>query len=110
MDPESQSQIKAVADRYGAEQMVVVLGAADARPRTQAGAVGPGRMLETLLAGKGAVSSTLICGDSFFNEHGEEAEQAVSEWLHASTPDLVFAGPAFAAGRYGVACSHVCRL
>jgi glycine reductase len=29
MDPESQSQIKAVADRYGAEQMVVVLGAAD---------------------------------------------------------------------------------
>ena len=29
MDPESQSQIKAVADRYGDEQMVVVLGAAD---------------------------------------------------------------------------------
>jgi glycine/sarcosine/betaine reductase complex component A len=29
MDPESQSQIKAVADRYSAEQMVVVLGAAD---------------------------------------------------------------------------------
>jgi glycine/sarcosine/betaine reductase complex component A len=29
MDPESQSQIKDVADRYGAEQMVVVLGAAD---------------------------------------------------------------------------------
>jgi GGDEF domain-containing protein len=29
MDPESQSQIKAVADRYGGEEVVVVLGAAD---------------------------------------------------------------------------------
>jgi glycine/sarcosine/betaine reductase complex component A len=29
MDPESQGQIKAVADRYGADQMIVVLGAAD---------------------------------------------------------------------------------
>src|SRR5262245_14739552 len=29
MDPESQGQIKSVVDRYGAEDMVVVLGAAD---------------------------------------------------------------------------------
>jgi glycine reductase len=29
MDPESQSQIKAVADRYGVDELVVVLGAAD---------------------------------------------------------------------------------
>ena len=29
MDPESQTQIKAVVDRYGADQVVVVLGAAD---------------------------------------------------------------------------------
>jgi len=29
MDPESQGQIKAVADRFGADELVVVLGAAD---------------------------------------------------------------------------------
>jgi betaine reductase len=29
MDPESQSQIKAVVDRFGTEDVVVVLGAAD---------------------------------------------------------------------------------
>jgi betaine reductase len=85
--------------------------AADAHPQARSGAVGPGRMLETLLAGKGAaVASTLICGDTFFNEHGDDAEQAVREWLRTSAAELVFAGPAFAAGRYGVACAHVCRL
>jgi betaine reductase len=29
MDPESQAQIKAVADRYGRDNLIVVLGAAD---------------------------------------------------------------------------------
>jgi glycine reductase complex component B subunit gamma len=67
-------------------------------------------MLETLLSGDGVVTSTLICGDTFFNEHVEEAEQAVLRWLAESAAELVVAGPAFAAGRYGVACAHVCRL
>ena len=37
MGPESQSQIKAVADRFGADNLVVVLGAADAEALEVAG-------------------------------------------------------------------------
>jgi glycine/sarcosine/betaine reductase complex component A len=37
MDPESQAQIKAVADRYGPDNVVVVLGAADAEALEVAG-------------------------------------------------------------------------
>jgi glycine reductase len=72
--------------------------------------LGPGRALAAALGGSGSVVSTLVCGDDFFNEHEEEAETAVRAWLADIRPDLVVAGPAFAAGRYGVACSHVCRL
>jgi glycine reductase len=83
---------------------------ADTPPRTQEGAVGPGRIVEPLLGGEGVVVSTLVCGDGFFNERLEEAYEAVRAWLAETRPDLVVAGPAFAAGRYGVACAQVCRL
>jgi glycine reductase complex component B subunit gamma len=79
-------------------------------PDARQGPVGPGRVLHNGLKGSGAVVSTFICGDSFFNEHTDEARIGVREWLHSMRPDLVVAGPAFAAGRYGVACAEVCRL
>jgi betaine reductase len=82
---------------------------AGAPPQRHEAALGPGRMLNSLL-GEGAVASTLVCGDGFFNEQPEEAHEAVRAWLEELRPDLVVAGPAFAAGRYGVACSHVCRI
>ena len=83
---------------------------ADTPPQRHEGAVGPGRVLESLLAGGGEVATTLVCGDGFFNEQPDEAHEAVRAWLEEVRPDLVLAGPAFAAGRYGVACSHVCRI
>jgi glycine reductase complex component B subunit gamma len=83
---------------------------ADTPPQRHGGAAGPGRVLESLLARDSEVVSTLVCGDGFFNERGEEAQEAVRQWLEETRPDLVVAGPAFAAGRYGVACSHVCRI
>lgn len=83
---------------------------ANVPPESREGPVGPGRMLSNLLKGEGAVVSTLICGDNFFNEHTEEARAAVRAWLEGLHTDLVVAGPAFAAGRYGVACVEVCRL
>ncbi len=79
-------------------------------PESREGPVGPGRMLQNLLKNEGVVVSTLICGDNFFNEHTDEARAAVRNWLDGLRPDLVVAGPAFAAGRYGVACVEVCRL
>ncbi len=83
---------------------------ANVPPESREGPVGPGRVLLNLLKGEGAVVSTLICGDNFFNEHADEARAAVRAWLEGLHPGLVVAGPAFAAGRYGVACVEVCRL
>ena len=79
-------------------------------PERRDGAVGPGRALQALLKDEGRVLSTLVCGDNFFNEHPGEAHAAVGAWLAATRPDVVVAGPAFAAGRYGSACAQVCRL
>jgi glycine reductase complex component B subunit gamma len=74
------------------------------------GPVGPGRVLQAALKESGAVVSTLLCGDNFFNEQPAVAHGAVRAWLGEVRPDLVVAGPAFAAGRYGSACVEVCRL
>src|SRR2546429_7905902 len=82
---------------------------ANLTPQGRDGPVGPGRALHLLLKDTGAVVSTLICGDSFFNERAAEARTAVRAWMEEIRPDLVIAGPAFAAGRYGVACAEVCR-
>src|SRR5262245_26569562 len=79
-------------------------------PERREGAVGPGRALDTLMKGDGRVVSTLVCGDNFFNERADAAHAAVRGWLEAVRPDVVVAGPAFAAGRYGSACAQVCRL
>jgi betaine reductase len=51
MDPESQSQIKAVAERFGADQVVVVLGAADPEALEVAG--------ETVISGDPAYAGPL---------------------------------------------------
>jgi betaine reductase len=79
-------------------------------PEVRPGPVGPGRLLQTALGDAGEVVSTLVCGDNFFNERREEADDAVRRWLESTRPDVVIAGPAFAAGRYGSACATVCRL
>jgi betaine reductase len=79
-------------------------------PEAREGVVGPGRLLQTLLKDRGQVVSTMVCGDSFFAERLDEAREAVRAWLLEVGPDLVVAGPAFAAGRYGVACAEVCRI
>src|SRR5262245_38809162 len=79
-------------------------------PERRDGAIGPGRALERLLRDDGRVVSTLVCGDNFFNECPVEAHAAVRRWLADVRPDVVVAGPAFAAGRYGAACAQVCRL
>src|SRR6266545_3187281 len=83
---------------------------ANLAPEAREGPVGPGRLLQTRLGDAGRVVSTLVCGDNFFNERPEAAQAAVRAWLEDVRPDIVVAGPAFAAGRYGAACAEVCRL
>jgi betaine reductase len=75
----------------------------------KAGAVGPGRALEAALGGGARIEATLVCGDNFASDRAEEAAQAIGAELDRLKPDLLVAGPAFASGRYGLACALACR-
>ena len=81
---------------------------ADTPPLVRTGAVGPGVLLQKYLGDAARVVATVICGDSYFGEHAQDAAPEVVKLIAAQDPDLLIAGPAFAAGRYGVACGEVC--
>ena len=79
-------------------------------PEIREGPVGPGRLLQaTLQAGPGgSVAATIICGDNYIVENERQALEKVVAALDEYEPDLVVAGPAFDAGRYGLGCALVC--
>ncbi len=81
---------------------------ADAAPETREGAVGPGHRLQAALGEAGHVVGTVICGDGRFADRTEDTASEVLQRIDALAPDLVIAGPAFASGRYGLACGRVC--
>jgi len=74
------------------------------------GAVGPGRALEAALGGAAHVEATIVCGDNFATERVEEASAALAAELDRLRPDVLVAGPAFASGRYGLACALACKV
>lgn len=56
------------------------------------------------------IVATIVCGDSYFNENLEEAKARVMELIKSVNPDMLIAGPAFNAGRYGMACGAVATM
>jgi glycine reductase len=78
-------------------------------PEVRAGVVGPGQVLQRALGETADVVATVYCGDNFFSEREDAAAAAVIELMRPHAPDLVVVGPAFNAGRYGVACARVCQ-
>src|SRR6266511_5992445 len=74
----------------------------------QDGALGPGRLLEQILADEGQVIATIMCGDGHFSEHEEAVVAQVQGYLRDLKPDIFLAGPAFRSGRYGLACGRLC--
>lgn len=83
---------------------------ADTPPQKRDGVVGPGTALQGAVSGAAEIVGTVICGDSYFNENLESASATVLEMIKSYGPDLVIAGPAFNAGRYGMACGTVAKL
>lgn len=83
---------------------------ADTPPEKRDGIVGPGMALKGALGDAATIVGTVICGDSYFNEHLEEASAAVLDMIKGYEPDLVIVGPGFNAGRYGMACGTVAKL
>jgi len=66
--------------------------------------VGPGMALNQAFGDEAEIIATIICGDSYFNENIETTKAQILEWVKELAPDVFIAGPAFNAGRYGVAC------
>ena len=82
---------------------------ADYTPELREGAVGPGMGLKAALGSDYEIAATVICGDNYFGENLDAATDAVIEMVKKYGPDVFVAGPAFNAGRYGVACGTICK-
>ena len=91
------------AGRGGEEMANIELDAVD-------GPTGPGVRLNTLLGNDAEITSTLIAGDNWVAENEDAAADRLRQAILEHGPDVVVAGPAFNAGRYGLACGLVCKV
>ena len=80
---------------------------ADYKPEVREEVVGPGLEFSKNFGDEAEIVATIICGDSYFNENLEQAKAEVIDMIKKYSPDLFIAGPAFNAGRYGVACGTI---
>ena len=69
--------------------------------------VGPGMALMQNFGEEAEIIATIVCGDSYFNENLEKAKADILAMVKEQNPDVFVAGPAFNAGRYGVACGTI---
>ena len=82
---------------------------ADHKPEVRLGQVGPGVALTQQFGEEAEIVATIVCGDGYFNENVDEALKAILTMVEEHKPDVFVAGPAFNAGRYGMACGTVCK-
>jgi len=78
-------------------------------PEIRQGAVGPGAALQAAFGENAEIVQTIVCGDSYFNENPEKAKEQILALIADAEINLFIAGPAFNAGRYGVACGAICE-
>ena len=71
---------------------------------------GPAIGIESMWNGEMKVAKVLSCGDNFINneENYESVIPEIAQIIREINPDVFIAGPAFNAGRYGVACAKLC--
>lgn len=86
----------------GEEKVGVPVSVAD-------GAVGAARGLQIQLGDEAQIVCTVYFGDNYFHEHNDEAMKAVLDAIRVSQPQVLVAGPAFNAGRYGMSCVEICH-
>lgn len=82
---------------------------ADWKPEVQEKVMGPGMALKAGLGEDYEIVATVVCGDNFFGENLDEATDTIIDMIKKYEPDVFVAGPAFNAGRYGVACGTICK-
>jgi betaine reductase len=82
---------------------------ANVGPMIVAGPTGPGRAFQAALGGRGDIVATAICGDNYVAENTAKAVAEIVDLIRPYQADILIAGPAFEAGRYGVACGAVSK-
>lgn len=71
------------------------------------GALGPTRLIDSLLGEDGEVIATIICGDNYFVNNIDESLEEGLALVAKFEYDIFFAGPAFNAGRYGISAGSM---
>jgi glycine reductase len=71
---------------------------------------GPAIGLEKFWNGEMEIIKIIVCGDNFINndDNFQRIIADIKEIIDKAKPDVFIAGPAFNAGRYGVACAKLC--
>ncbi len=93
-------------------QFFAQIGAEDkahVSPESKEGVIGPGMLLQKLLGDQAKVVATVFCGDNYYAEKSEVVSAEIADMVAEYKPDIFIAGPAFNAGRYGIACSSACQ-
>jgi len=78
---------------------------ADHPPEIREEKVGAAMLYDQLLDGE--VTHTVICGDNYMGSNKDKAIDTILDFLEDVEFDIFFAGPAFQAGRYGIACGEI---
>lgn len=55
------------------------------------------------------VVASVVCGDTYYNENESDAKKELLEMIGKFEPEFFIAGPAFNAGRYGVAAGSISK-
>jgi len=76
-------------------------------PELRDGTVGSGQAFNMAFGEEAEIVATVVCGDNYFSENLDKAKAEVLDMIKSKSPDVVIAGPAFNAGRYGFACGTV---
>lgn len=79
------------------------------KPFVKEGPVGPAMGFAQALK-DAEIVATIICGDNYYVENMDEVKSFIKEQLGNYEVDLVIAGPAFNAGRFGIACADACAF
>ena len=78
-------------------------------PELREGQIGPALALKPLLK-DAQITHTILCGDNYMASNTQEALDTIRGFLNGLEFDMLIAGPAFNAGRYGFSCGEVCKM
>lgn len=83
---------------------------ADQTPFFKEELIGPGVGLAKELGDGAKIVGTVVCGDSYYGNNTDKAREECLKLIRGLKPDILIAGPAFNAGRYGFACGDIASV